>query len=60
MKYHSICAQILSFPFKCVTLLTYITEQYREEDETMCGPQQHYGQEHPEVEDLEDLGLGKC
>lgn len=42
-----------------MTLLTYITEQYREEDETVRGPQQHYGQVHPKVEDLEDLGLGK-
>lgn len=25
----------------------------------MCGPQQHDGQIHPEVEDLEDLRLGK-
>lgn len=45
--------------FKCVTLLTDITEQYREEDEAVCGPQQHYGQVHPKVEDLEDLRLGK-
>lgn len=45
--------------FKCVTLLTDITEQYREEDEAVCGPQQHYGQVHSKVEDLEDLRLGK-
>lgn len=25
----------------------------------MSGPQQHDGQEHPKVENLEDLGLGK-
>lgn len=47
------------FSFKCVTLLTDITEQYREEDEAMWRPQQHYGQVHPKVEDLEDLRLGK-
>lgn len=40
-------------------LLTNITEQDREEDEAVCGPQQHYGQEHPKVEDLEDLRLGQ-
>ena len=42
-----------------MTLLTDITEQYREEDEAVSRPQQHYGQVHPEVEDLEDLRLGK-
>lgn len=43
-----------------MTLLTDITEQHREEDEAVCGTEQHYGQVHPEVEDLEDLRLGKC
>lgn len=47
------------FHFKCVTLLTDIAEQYREEDEAVCGPQKHYGQIHPKIEDLEDLRLGK-
>lgn len=47
------------FHFKCVTLLTYITEQYRQEDEAVRGPQEHYGQVHPKVEDLENLRLGK-
>lgn len=41
-------------------LLTYIAEQYREEDEAVRRSQQHYGQVHPKIEDLEDLRLGKC
>ena len=40
-------------------VLTYIAEQHRQEDESMRGPQQHYGQVHAEVEDLEDLRLGQ-
>ncbi len=50
----------MCFPLKCVALLTDITEQHGEEDEAVRGPQQHYGQVHPEVEDLEDLRFGKC
>jgi len=42
-----------------VTSLTDITEQHGEEDEAVRRPQQHDGQEHPKVEDLEDLRLGK-
>lgn len=42
-----------------VASLTYIAEQYREEDEPVCGPQQDNSQVHPKVENLEDLRLGK-
>lgn len=45
--------------FKCDEALTDITEHHGEEDESVSGPQQHDGQEHPKVENLEDLGLGK-
>lgn len=38
---------------------TNITEKDGEEDEAVRSPQQHYGQVHPEIEDLEDLRLGK-
>lgn len=43
----------------CKGLLTDITKEHREEDEAVRGPQQHYSQVHPEVEDLKDLRLGQ-
>lgn len=39
----------------CDGILTDITEQHREEDEAVRRPQQHYGQIHPKIKDLEDL-----
>ena len=39
--------------------VTCVAEQDGEEDEAMGGSQQHHGQVHAEVEDLEDLGLGQ-
>ena len=43
----------------CACLLTYVAEQHGQEDESVRGPQQHHGQVHAEVEDLEDLRLGQ-
>ena len=40
------------------TPLTYVAEQHWQEDESVRGAQQHEGQVHAEVEDLEDLRLG--
>lgn len=46
-------------PHPTHTMRTCVAEQHREEDESVRGPQQHHGQVHAEVEDLEDLGLGQ-
>lgn len=43
----------------CSRLLTDITKEHGEEDEAVRGPQQHYGQVHPKIEDLKDLRLGQ-
>lgn len=58
------CLQVTKHWFLCESgvshwLLTDVAEQHRQEDEAVRGSQQHNGQVHPEVEDLEDLGLGK-
>lgn len=52
---HNINTDTRICSFKCDGALTDIAEQHREEDEPVSSPQQHDGQVHPEVENLEDL-----
>ena len=39
--------------------LTYVAEKNGQDDESVCGADQHDAQVHTEVENLEDLGLGE-